>query len=253
MTTSEALSIYCIRIADNAVILAHRLSEWSGHAPILEEDIAMSNMALDFIGQAQGFYTYAGKLEGKGRTEDDFAYHRDTREYTNCFLVEQPNGDFASTMLRSFFYCSFAYLQFKALTKSKDETISGLAEKSLKEIIYHVRHSSDWMIRLGDGTDESHRRAQNAVDDLWSYTHELFDMNEVDTLLMQEGVAFELAALRSEWDLMVEEVFAKATLKKPAPGGYQSKGGIIGLHSEHLGYILAEMQALPRMYPDAKW
>ncbi len=253
MTTNEALYTYCVRLADNAVILAQRMCEWCGHGPILEEDIAMSNMGLDLIGQARGFYTYAATLEGKGRTEDDIAYHRDERGFTNRCMVEQPNGDFGVTMMRSFLYGAQAYLQFRALVKSKDETIAGLAEKSLKEVTYHVRHSSDWIIRLGDGTEESHRRIQDALNDLWHFTDELFEMDEVDALLIKEEIACDISAQRVEWDAMVKEVMEKATLTIPANKGYQASGGMKGKHTEHLGHLLSEMQILPRTYPDAKW
>ena len=252
MTKEEAIFDYCTRIGDNAVILGHRLSEWTGHSPILEEDIALGNMSLDLIGQARGFLTYAGAVEGKGRTEDDLAYHRDAHQYKNKNINELPKGDFGFTMLRSFLFSSFAYLQFRDLVKSKDETISGLAEKALKEITYHVRHTSQWVIRLGDGTEESHRRINESLQDLWSYTDELFEENDVDALLQKEGISFSHKHLRTEWDKMIDEVFAKANLTKPV-GVYQSKGGMLGLHTEHLGFILAEMQFLPRAYPDASW
>jgi ring-1,2-phenylacetyl-CoA epoxidase subunit PaaC len=252
MTKEEAIFEYCTRIGDNAVILGHRLSEWTGHSPILEEDIALGNMSLDLIGQARGFLTYAGAVEGKGRSEDDLAYHRDAHQYKNKNITELPKGDFGFTMLRSFLFSSFAYLQFRDLVKSKDETISGLAEKALKEITYHVRHTSQWVIRLGDGTEESHQRVNESLQELWCYTDELFEENEVDALLQKEGISFSHKSLRAEWDKMIDEVFAKADLTKPA-GGFQSKGGMLGLHTEHLGFILAEMQFLPRAYPDAIW
>ncbi len=252
MEMQNALFEYNLRIGDNALVLAQRLAEWSGHAPILEEDIAMSNMALDLIGQSRGFLTYAGQVEGKGRSEDDLAYFRDVRSYRNRMLVEMPNGDFAVTMMRSFLFSAFAYLHFRGLVKSNDETIAGLAEKSLKEVTYHLRHSSQWVIRLGDGTDESHQRVQNAANELWSYTNELFEMNDVDALLIKEGIAFDLNNFRAEWNQLIEEVFLKATLTIPV-AGYKSKGGMNGFHTEHLGFLLAEMQSLPRSMPDAKW
>ena len=252
MEKQEALFEYNLRIGDNALVLAQRLSEWSGSGPILEEDIAMSNMALDLIGQSRGFLTYAGAVEGKGRSEDDLAYFRDVRLFRNRMLVEMPNGDFGVTMMRSFLFSAFAYLHFRGLVKSKDETISGLAEKSLKEVTYHLRHSSQWVIRLGDGTDESHQRVQTAANDLWSYTNELFEMNEVDELLIKEEIAFDLNGFREEWNQLIKEVFTKATLEIP-DAGYNSKGGINGFHTEHLGFLLAEMQSLPRSLPDAKW
>jgi ring-1,2-phenylacetyl-CoA epoxidase subunit PaaC len=253
MSVQQSLFHYCLRLGDNSLILAQRLSEWSGHAPILEEDIAMSNMALDLIGQTRGFLTYAGQVEGKDRTEDDLAYHRGEREFYNCLLVEQPNGDFACTMMRSFLYGSFAYLHYRELMKSKDETLSGLAAKSLKEITYHVRHCGDWVVRLGAGTEESAGRTRAAAAELWSYTSELFEMDEMHLQLTEAGIAPDLRALRSEWDAMVMEIFTKAEIEIPAAGGYQSTGGMKGLHSEHLGKLLAEMQYLPRMFPDAVW
>lgn len=251
--SSDNLKTYCLRLGDNSLILGHRLSEWCGHGPILEEDIALSNMALDLIGQSRGFLSYAAKLDGKGKTEDDFAYFRDAREFVNCMLVEQPNGDFAFTIMRSFLYSVFAFLNFRNLVKSKDETISGLAEKSLKEITYHYRHCADWIIRMGDGTEESHKRAQQALDELWTYCDELFDMDEVNESLIKDGFVFDMKALRVEWDQLVREIFQKATLKQPADNIYKSKGGINGIHTEHLGYLLAEMQFLQRAYPGAKW
>jgi ring-1,2-phenylacetyl-CoA epoxidase subunit PaaC len=253
MDKNQALFIYCVRLADNAVILAQRLCEWCGHGPILEEDIAMSNMGLDLIGQARGFYAYAAALEGKGRSEDDLAFHRNEREFTNRCMVEQPNGDFGMTMMRSFLHGCQAYLQYRALVNSKDETIAGLSEKALKEMTYHVRHSSDWVIRLGDGTVESHHRMQEAVNELWSYTDELFEMDDVDAILLKEGIACDISSQRVEWDKMIDEVFEKATLIRPSEKGYQSTGGIYGHHTEHLGHLLSEMQILPRTYPDARW
>lgn len=253
MDKNQALFTYCIRLADNAVILAQRLCEWCGHGPVLEEDIAMSNMGLDLIGQARGFYSYAAALEGKGRSEDDLAFHRNEREFTNRCMVEQPNGDFGMTMMRSFLHGCQAYLQYRALVNSKDETLAGLSEKALKEMTYHVRHSSEWIIRLGDGTEESHRRTQEALDELWSFTDELFEMDDVDALLIKEGIACDISLHRAEWDKLVSEVFEKAGLKLPAEKGYQSSGGIYGRHTEHLGHLLSEMQILPRTYPEAKW
>ena len=253
MNKNELIKEYCLRLGDNGLILGHRLSEWCGHGPILEEDIAMSNMALDLIGQARGFLTYAAQLEGKGRTEDDFAYLRDAREFRNRMLVEQPNGDFAVTMMRSLLYSAIAYLQFKALTKSTDETLSGLAEKSLKEKTYHLRHSGEWIIRLGDGTKESHEKAQNALNDLWMYTDELFEVDEVDAALVKEGIAVDLSSMRTEWNTIIDDILKKATLKQPQEKTYQSKGGIKGIHTEQLGFLLAEMQFLPRAYPGTTW
>jgi ring-1,2-phenylacetyl-CoA epoxidase subunit PaaC len=254
MSSNKALIEYCLRIADNSSILAHRLSEWSGHGPILEEDIAMSNMALDLIGQARGFYAYAATLEGQGRTEDDLAFRRDTREFKSRNLVEQPDHkDFGTAMMRTFLYSCISYLQFRGLINSKDETISGLSAKAIKEVTYHVRHCGDWIVRLGDGTEESHRRISESLDELWMYTNELFEQNEVDAILLKEGIGVDLNSLKQDWMNLVNEIFSQAKLSIPAEGGYQSSGGINGMHTEHLGYILAEMQFLPRAYPDAIW
>jgi len=253
MTQQEALFHYCLRLGDNALILGQRLSEWCGHGPYLEEDIAMSNMSLDLIGQARGFLTYAGEVEGKGRTEDQLAFLRAEREFTNFLLVEQPNGDFASTMMRSFLYGCFAYLQFRALLNSKDETVSGLSAKSLKEVTYHVRHSGEWIVRLGDGTEESNQRINDALLDLWSYTNELFENDEVNTLLTADGIGVNPLSFKEEWISMVKEIFAKATLEIPISTVYQATGGMKGLHTEHLGHLLTEMQYLQRTYPNATW
>ena len=253
MTDQQALFEYCLRVGDSGLVLGHRLSEWCGHGPVLEEDIAMSNMALDLVGQARGFLGYAAKLEGQGRSDDDLAFKRDARQFRNHMLVEQPNGDFAVTMMRSFFYSAFAYLHFKALIKTNDDTISGLAEKSLKEVTYHLRHCSDWIIRLGDGSDESHQRTQRAAEDLWSFTNELFEMDHVDDQLIKQNLAVDLNSLRKEWDEIINKVFAEATIKRPDDARFMSKGGIKGIHTEHLGFLLAEMQFLPRAYPGTSW
>lgn len=253
MDRNEALFRYSLRMADNALVLAQRMCEWCGHGPILEEDIAMSNMGLDLLGQARGFYSYAAQVEGKGRSEDDLAFLRDERGFCNRCMVEQPNGDFGQTMMRNFLYSSAAYLQFRSLVKSADEVIAGLSEKALKEVTYHVRHTSGWIIRLGDGTSESHARMEEAIPLLWQYTDELFEMDEVDEIMIREGIGCDLSGLRAEWDRMVDEVFSQATLVRPSASGYQSSGGIRGMHSEHLGHMLAEMQFLPRAFPGAEW
>lgn len=252
MADQKVLAEYCLRLGDNGLILGHRLSEWCGHGPVLEEDIAMANMSLDLIGQARGFLAYAAKLKGEG-TEDDLAYKRDARQFRNCMLVEQPNGDFAFTMMRSFLFSAFAYLRFRSLIQSNDETVSGLAEKSLKEVTYHLRHTSDWIIRLGDGTEESHNRTQNALENLWSYTDELFEMDETDTLLIQQNLVFDLNLLKAEWNQLIDRVLIEATLTRPTASRFMSKGGITGIHTEQLGFLLAEMQFLPRAYPGTEW
>ncbi|NWG25209.1 MAG: phenylacetate-CoA oxygenase subunit PaaC [Pseudorhodoplanes sp.] len=246
------LFTYTLRLADTALILGHRLSEWVGHAPILEEDLAFGNMGLDLIGQARSLYTYAGEIEGLRRDEDALAYLRDAPAYRNLLLVEQPNGDFAATMIRQLLYAAFAHPYFGALSKSKDERLAAIAAKAVKEMAYHVRHVSEWTIRLGDGTDESHRRAQAALEELWPYTGEMFEVDRVERALIERGIAVDPATLRAIWDRTIDEVLEEATLTRPRDGFMQS-GGRSGRHSEHLGFILADLQFLQRAYPGATW
>ena len=248
----HSLYTYCLRLGDSSLILGHRLSEWCGHGPILEEDIAMTNISLDLIGQARIILSYAAQLEGKGRSEDDLAYLRDTREYSNALITEQPNGDFAFTMMRQFLFNAFQFYLYEELQKSKDSTLAAFAEKSLKEVTYHLRHSSEWILRLGDGTDESHTRALNALEELWRYTDDLFDADELDHMLQKKGIAPDLAKIKASWEKKVTEVLTRAKLAIPSDT-WMMKGSRGGNHSEHLGYILAEMQFLPRAYPGAKW
>jgi ring-1,2-phenylacetyl-CoA epoxidase subunit PaaC len=252
MTKQETLFTYTIRLADNALILGHRLSEWSSYAPILEEDLALTNIALDLIGRAQALYKYAAQIEGKGRTEDDIVYKRAERKYLNVLLLEQPNGDFAMTIARQIFNSTYELQLFEALSKSKDETLAGLAVKCLKEVKYHWRHAYDWLLRLGDGTEESHSRMQKGIDDLWMFTGELFEIDEVEAMLIEEGIAIDNSALYEKWNAVVTDAITKATLIRPADG-YMQTDGRNGVHTESLGFILAEMQYLPRAYPDAKW
>jgi ring-1,2-phenylacetyl-CoA epoxidase subunit PaaC len=243
---------YTLRLADNALVLGHRLSEWMGHAPVIEEDMALGNLALDLIGQSRALYTYAGAVEGKGRDEDMLAYCRDAGDYRNLLLVEQPNGDFAATIVRQLLYAAYARPFFAMLAQSKDATLAAIAAKAEKEMAYHLRHSGEWTIRLGDGTDESHRRTQDALDELWPYTGELFEVDPVERALIEAGIAPDPAALKAEWDKTIDEVLDEATLLRPRDG-YMQSGGRSGRHSEHLGFILAELQFLQRAYPDAKW
>jgi ring-1,2-phenylacetyl-CoA epoxidase subunit PaaC len=250
--TDSPLFDYTLRLADNALVLGHRLSEWCGHAPVLEEDLALPNMALDLIGQARGLYTYAGQVEGRGRDEDALAYLRDTVEFRNVLLVEQPNGDFAATIVRHLLYAAFAHPYYEALAHSNDATLAGIAAKAVKEIAYHVRHASEWTIRLGDGTDESHRRAQDALDQLWPYTGEMFETDQVERALIEVGVAADPANVRPMWQRTIETVLGEATLSRPREGWMQT-GGRAGRHSEHLGFILAELQFLQRSYPGSTW
>ena len=250
--TETPLFQYTLRLADNALVLGHRLSEWVGHAPVIEEDLAFGNMGLDLIGQARALYTYAGEVEGQGRDEDKLAYLRDAGDYRNILLVEQPNGDFAATMVRQLLYAVFAYPFFEALTRSKDPTLAAIAAKAAKEMAYHLRHSAEWVIRLGDGTEESQARAQAALEELWPYTTEMFEVDQVERALIEAGVAVDPASLRAGWNKTIDDVLAEATLTRPQDGFVQS-GGRMGRHSEHLGFILAELQFLQRAYPGATW
>lgn len=250
--TDLPLFCYTLRLADNALVLGHRLSEWCGHAPVLEEDLALANMALDLIGQARSFYSYAGEIEGRGRDEDALAYLRDAREFRNVLLVEQPNGDFALTIVRQLFFAAFARPHFEQLARSDDATLAAIAAKAEKEMAYHLRHAAEWTIRLGGGTDESQRRAQAAVDELMPYTGELFEADQVEGSLIEAGVAPDPASVRPLWNKTIQEVLTEATLALPREGFMQS-GGRNGRHSEHLGHLLAELQFLQRAYPGASW
>ena len=250
--SESPLVLYALRRADDALILGHRVSEWCGHAPMMEEDMALANMGLDLIGQARELYTYAAKVEGAGNDEDKYAYLRDVRQYRNLLLVEQPNGDFARTIVRQFFYSAFSDPYWRAMMKSKDATLAAIAAKSEKESAYHLRHTSEWMIRLGDGTEESHRRAQTAIDDLWAFTGELFHADESDAALISSGVAIDPDGLRGLWMDTVSNVLSVATLKRPA-SDWMQKGGRTGNHTEHLGHLLSELQSMQRTFPNATW
>ena len=243
---------YALARADDALILGHRLSEWCGHAPMMEEDMALANIGLDLIGQARALYTYAAEVEAAGNDEDRYAYLRDVRQYRNLLLVEQPNGDFARTIVRQFFYSAFADPYWRAMTASTDPTLAAIAAKSEKESTYHLRHSAEWVIRLGDGTAESHDRAQAAVEELWPYTGEWYQPDEGERGLIAEGVAVDPEGLRETWSATVAAVLAEATLTAP-PAGWSQRGGRDGRHSEHLGHLLSELQVLQRTYPGAKW
>ena len=247
-----ALFNYCLWLGDSSLILGHRLSEWTGHGPILEEDIAMTNIGLDLIGQASSLLTLAGEIEGKGRSEDDLAYLRDLKEFKNSLLVEQLNGDFGRTMVRQYLFDVYHFHLMKKLSESKDERLAAIAAKSVKEIKYHKRHSGEWLKRLGDGTEESHERVQNGLNELWMFTDDLFIMAEGDQELVEKGIIPELDVIKKSWDKEVAELLGTATLEIPKEV-YMMKGSRTGIHSEHLGFLLAEMQFLPRAYPDAKW
>lgn len=241
-----------LRLGDNALILGHRLSEWSADAPVLEEDIALTNVALDLIGHARLWLTAAGEAEGQGRSEDDLAYLRDVRDWRNLHLVELPNGDFARTMVRQFFFDSYHLLLLEGLACGRDAEIAGIANKAAKEVRYHLRHSRNWVIRLGDGTEESHARMQRALDDCAPCVPELFEADQIYLDLESLNIVPETQLLKSEWELKVNGVLAEATLQMPEILSARS-GGRQGLHGEHFGYLLAEMQFLQRAYPGASW
>ncbi|HUF21755.1 MAG TPA: 1,2-phenylacetyl-CoA epoxidase subunit PaaC [Burkholderiales bacterium] len=243
---------YVLRIGDNALIHGQRLSEWCGHAPALEEDLALANIALDLTGQARLLLTHAGRLENKGRDEDQLAFLRDEGEYRNVTLVELPNGDFAQTILRLFLFAAFQNELWQAMQASKDDSLAAIAEKSLKESRYHLRHSTDWLVRLGDGTEESHARAQAALDALWPYTAEFFSADPTDEAVAAAGVTVAWSVLEPRWQAAVLPVLREATLPIPERSAFRSSGRF-GRHSEHMGYLLAEMQYMQRAYPGAQW
>ncbi len=252
MTQQEALFRYALRLGDNALIQGHRLSEWCSKGPILEEDLALTNIALDNIGLAQAFLKYAAAIEGKGRTEDDLAYKRGERQFYNHQIAELPIGDFAFTIGKQLLISAFEVQLFSALSQSMDETIAGIAAKGLKESRYHFVHSRDWCYRLGEGTELSHAKLQQAIDDLWTYTGEFFEMAPEDTILLVAGIAADLDAIRLNWKETVTGVLSEATIRVPEDGFMQT-GSRQGIHTEHLGHILSEMQYLQRAYPDATW
>jgi ring-1,2-phenylacetyl-CoA epoxidase subunit PaaC len=275
MNTDNLLLTYTLGLADNALIIGHRLSEWCGHGPILEQDIAVTNTALDHLGQARSLYQYAAEqvnglpveakqtlfssealqaniVGGNAIDEDDLAYLRDAWDFKNALLTEQPNKDWAYTVARSLYFDVFQYFLFNELQKSKDVTLAAIAEKSLKETIYHKRWSSEWVIRLGDGTEESHMRMQNAINDLWPYTGELFKMSKAETAMLAMNVGIDLESIKVLWQKEIGDVLEQATLSLPAQG-WMHEGGKNGIHSEHLGYLLAELQFMQRAYPNHEW
>ena len=264
-STSQHINLvnFTLHLADNALILGHRNSEWTGHGPILEQDIAISNIALDLVGQARNFYQYAAKLlngaspdnEKKLVSEDTLAYHRDAWDFKNCLLVEQPNGDWAKTILRQFFFSVYQFYLYEQLQFSKDATIAAISEKAFKEVTYHVKWSSEWVIRLGDGIAESHARILRAVEDLWKYTTELFIPTSYDQQVANNGTGVDVSSLKPKWQQKLIEVFEEATIpvSKLADEHWVGFYGKEGKHSEHLGYILAEMQFVQRAYPGCEW
>ena len=244
---------WLLRCADNALVLSQRLSEWCGKGPALEEDMAATNVALDLIGQATLWFAYAAEVEGTGRDEDQLAFLRDAHDFRNAMLVEQPNDDYGHTLMRQFYFDVWHYFFLKALCHSTDARVAGIAEKSLKEVSYHVRRSGDLIVRLGDGNEESHQRMQRSADALWMYTGELFTPDALDSEMAKQGIAPDLAAVRESWLAHVTEIFTEATLTLPPQDAWMQKGGKTGTHTEHLGFLLAEMQFLQRAYPGAQW
>lgn len=250
--TNDALQRVLLRMGDSTLILGQRISEWCGHAPVLEEDIAIANVALDLIGQTQFWLGLAAELEGQGKTADDLAYLRDSAQLYNLLLVELPNGDYANTLVRQFFFDAWHFLQLNALQKSTHPRMTEIADKALKEVSYHLDRTRDLVIRLGDGNTESHTRMQGAVDHLWAYTGEMFMGDEFDAVAAESGIAPAPESLRDEWLAYVQDIMAQATLRLP-DSTFMHKGGKQGRHTEHLGFILAEMQFLQRAYPGCTW
>ena len=243
---------YLLRLADDRLVLGHRLSEWCGHGPILEEDIALANVSLDLIGEATLLLKLAGETEDKGRNEDALAYFRDSGDYRNALLVELPKGDFGFTIVRQLFFSVYSLVQMDALTRTSNADLAGIAAKAVKESRYHVRHSAQWVVTLGDGTEESRVRMQTAVDDLWRYTGELFMADAIDREVSDAGLGVNPETLADRWRAEVEKTLERATLKIPAVN-YMQRGGRDGKHTEHLGHMLAEMQIVARSHPGASW
>lgn len=249
---AQALFRYVLRLGDLSLILGQRLGEWVGHAPALEEDLGVANIALDLIGQARLLLTYAGEIEGRGRDEDKLAYLREQGAYFNAILAEQPNGDFGQTIVRQVLIDAFQLELYERMTGSQDVRLASIAAKSVKEVRYHLRYSSGWLVRLGDGTDESHARVQSALSCLWPYTVELFAEDDLDLMMADSGIAPRLSEVYAAWSARLDAILGESKLLRPAdrPHAWHGKRG---QHSEHLGYILAEMQHLQRAYPEARW
>jgi ring-1,2-phenylacetyl-CoA epoxidase subunit PaaC len=244
---------FLTRMGDNALILSQQLAKLCGKGPALEEDMALANVALDLIGQARLWLGYAAEVEGAGRDEDKLAFLRDAHDFHNVLLVEQPNGNYADTLMRQFFFDTWHYFRLQSLCESTDARIAEIAQKSIKEVTYHIRRTGDLIVRLGDGTEESHRKVQDAANDLWMYTGELFEDDAVEQALAADGTIAPAAALRQPWLDHVARIFAEATLDMPSPDAWMQQGGLHGRHTEQLGYILAEMQFLQRAYPASQW
>lgn len=244
---------YLLRLGDSALVLSQRTSEWCGKGPALEEDMALTNVALDLLGQARLWLSYAAEIVGGGADEDSLAYHRDSPQFCNVLLVEQPNGNYADTLVRQFFFDAWHALALRELRKSSDARIAGIAEKAQKEVSYHLRRSSDLVVRLGDGTSTSRTMMQVAVDNLWRFTGELFEVDALDAAMSASGVGFDPKSIRAEWLAYVSEVLQEATLRMPSPEAWMHLGGKQGRHTEHLSRLLAEMQVLQRVHPGASW
>lgn len=244
---------YTLYLADSSLIMGHRLSEWTGHGPMLEQDIAISNIALDLIGQSRNFYQYAAALKGDDTTEDKLAYLRDVNEFKNLLITEIPNGDWAKTILKLFFFSAWQFYFYQNLIYSSDKQLAAIAEKSLKEVTYHVKWSSEWVIRMGDGTAESNRRIKQALEELWPYTGEMFEPSDYEIVLLDNHISVYVSNIKKEWQNKIRNVLETATVPPPAENIWMHKGGKTGIHTEHLGYILAEMQFLQRAYPGCEW
>jgi ring-1,2-phenylacetyl-CoA epoxidase subunit PaaC len=245
--------MYTLHLADNSLIMGHRLSEWTGHGPMLEQDIALTNIALDLIGQSRNFYQYAATMR-EDATEDTLAYLRDAREFKNLLIAEIPNGDWAKTIMKLFLFSTYQLYFFEKLINSADKQLAAIAEKSLKEVTYHVRWSSEWVLRLGDGTAESRKKIQSAIGEIWSYTGEMFEPAEYENLLLKNHTSVNVSEIKKDWISKVENILDEATLEYPEDKNtWMQSGGKKGIHSEHLGYILAEMQFLQRAYPGCDW
>jgi ring-1,2-phenylacetyl-CoA epoxidase subunit PaaC len=252
MTKKEALYNYVLRLGDDSLILGQRLSELCGHGPILEEDIALTNISLDLIGQATLLLEYAGTLNPENKSNDELAFLRLEKEYVSALLVEQPNGHFGDTIMRQFLFDAFRKPLFEALKFSTDEQLASIAEKALKETKYHLRHSSEWVIRLGDGTEESRTKIQESLNTLYRYANDLFFSDETDSLLKQEGIIPEFDDVKKQWDETIKDVFNMATISLPE-NNWKFEGGRVGRHSEHMGYLLADLQYMQRTYPNMEW
>ncbi len=243
---------YLLRLGDDRLVLGHRISQWCGHGPILEEDIALANIALDLIGQANNLLQLAGKVEGAGRDQDALAYFREAVAYRNTLISELPPGDFGFTIVRQLLVSVQSMLLLEGLQRSAHTDLAGISAKALKEARYHARHSADWVVKLGDGTDESHQRAQRSLDELWRYTGELFETDPVEARLVSRGIGVDSSTLRDAWHVQIAQVVDRATLKLPADA-FMLSGGRVGRHTEHLGHMLAEMQIVARSYPGVTW